>query len=133
MSLRKTDLPDSDETARNKHPYNDGEPDLEETVNDEGLQTSNKSGKHSSVEKLAASRPEFGTSPGAKPVPGAFGEDESHVVTGRNAGPNTNQFHCTGCGRYFNTRQELSNHEPECRLAKAATAQGRDSLQKQDE
>ena len=39
-------------------------------------QTSNKSGKHSSVEKLTASRPEFGASPGAKPVPGAGGDTE---------------------------------------------------------
>ena len=104
--------------------------DADESI--DGLQTSNKSGKHSSVEKLAASRPEFGTGRGAQAVPGAFGDDESHQVTGRNAGPGTNQFRCSGCGRYFNTHGELSTHEPECRLAKAATASGRDSLQHED-
>lgn len=129
----KTDLPDSDETARPKHAYEDGGPDVEETGSDENLQTSNKSGKHSSVEKLAASRPEFGSAPGAQPVPGAFGDDDSHPVTGRNAGPNTNQFRCNACGRYFNTQRELSAHEPECRLAKAATAGGRDSLRHEDQ
>jgi hypothetical protein len=132
MASKKTDLPDSDETARPKHAYEEGGLEANETGSDEGLQTSNKSGKHSSVEKLAASRPEFGTSPGAQPVPGAFGDDESHAVTGRNAGPGTNQFRCSGCGRYFNTRSELSAHEGECRLAKAATAGGRDSLREQD-
>jgi hypothetical protein len=133
MSIRKTDVPDSDETARAKHPYSAGDDLLpDETVNDEGRQTSNKSGKHSSVEKLAASRPEFGNAPGANLVDGAFGDDPSHPVTGRNAGPDTNQFRCSGCGRYFNTRAELSSHEPECRLAKAATSSGRDSLRHED-
>lgn len=132
MALKKTDLPDSDETARPKHAYNEGGPAVEETGTVEGLQTSNKSGKHSSVEKLAASRPEFGSAPGAQPVDGAFGGDESHVVTGRNAGPGTSEYRCSGCGRYFNTQGELSAHEGECRLAKAATAGGRDSLRQQD-
>lgn len=71
----KTNLPDSDETARGKHAYA-GEEDMPDASTDiEGLQTSNKSGKHSSVEKLAASRPEFGAAAGAKPVDGAFGKD----------------------------------------------------------
>jgi len=128
----KSNAPASDETARSQHPYAGDE--LMEDVSDdiEGLQTSNKSGKHSSVEKLAASRPEFGAGRGAQPVSGAFGEDETHAVTGRNAGPNTNQVRCSGCGRYFNTAAELSAHEPECRLAKAATASGRDSLRHED-
>lgn len=72
--------PDSDETAR----HDDAE--LRDTTVDDAVrtdtQTSNKSGKHSSVEKLTASRPEFGASPGANPVPGAFGnpqEDEEHA------------------------------------------------------
>src|SRR3954447_24417942 len=78
----KTNLPDSDETARRQHP-DAGEENVEDASdNIEGLQTSNKSGKHSSVEKLAASRPEFGEGSTSKPVPGAFGDDESHVVTG---------------------------------------------------
>jgi hypothetical protein len=129
--LPKTNSPDSDETSRTKHPYSeDAVPDASPDI--EGLQTSNKTGKHSSVEKLAASRPEFGRSPGANPVDGAFGDDPDHQTSGRLAGPGTNQFRCSGCGRYFNTQQELSDHEPACRLAKAATASGRDSLAHED-
>jgi hypothetical protein len=124
---RKTNYPDSDQSARKKHPDSGDEnvSDADTSVSD--LQTSNKSGKHSSAEKLAASRPEFGAGRGAQPVSGAFGSDEEgeHQITGRNAGPNTNQFRCETCGRYFNTREELSEHETECRAAKAATAAGR--------
>lgn len=36
-------------------------------------QTSHKSGSHSTVQKLHASRPDFGSSPKSKPVPGASG------------------------------------------------------------
>jgi hypothetical protein len=128
----KTNLPDSDETARNRQPDAGQEPIEDASSQIDGLQTSNKSGKHSSVEKLTASRPHLGTGTGSKPVPGAFGDDDSHPVTGRNAGPGTNQFRCSGCGRYFNTANELSEHEPECRLAKASTAHGRSSLQRED-
>lgn len=119
---KKTNYPNSDETARNKHPFTGDEnlPDVDTTT--PGLQTSNKSGKHSSAEKLAASRPEFGAGRGAQPVSGAFGDDPNHVVTGREAGPNTNRFRCETCGRYFNTQEELAAHETECRLAKQATA-----------
>jgi hypothetical protein len=71
---KKTSLPKSDQTARKM------EDDLSDTKYDQAenmeRQTSNKSGKHSSVEKLTASRPEFDAAPGAKPVPGAFGSDE---------------------------------------------------------
>jgi hypothetical protein len=130
--LPKTNSPDSDETARGKHPYA-GEEQIEDASGDiEGLQTSNKTGKHSSVEKLAASRPEFGSSAGAKPVDGAFGDDPNHPVTGRLAGPETNNFRCAACGRFFNSQSELSAHEGECRLAKAATASGRQSLEHED-
>lgn len=124
--MEKTNFPNSDESARKRHPDAAGDliPDADTSVSN--LQTSNKSGKHSTAEKLAASRPEFGTGRGAVPVDGAFGADEGeeteHVVTGRNAGPNTNQFRCESCGRYFNTQAELSTHEVECRLAKQATA-----------
>lgn len=128
----KTHSPDSDETARKKHAYA-GEEEMPDVSTDiAGLQTSNKSGKHSSVEKLAASRPEFGRSAGSQAVDGAFGDDPDHVVTGREAAPGTNQFRCNACGRYFNTERELAVHEPECRLAKAATASGRESLQRED-
>ncbi len=128
----KSNMPDSDETARAKHPDAAAEDIPDASSNIEDLQTSNKSGKHSSAEKLAASRPEFGTSPGARPVDGAFGDDPDHVTTGREAGPNTNQYRCSGCGRYFNTQNELRGHELECRTAKAATASGRESLQHED-
>lgn len=128
----KTDLPDSDETARKKHPYAGDEKMDDIDAASPDLQTSNKSGKHSSVEKLSASRPEFGAGRGAQPVSGAFGDDPSHVVTGRNAGPGTNQFRCNSCGRYFNTQGELSEHETECRTAKVATTEGREELKKED-
>jgi hypothetical protein len=130
--LPKTNLPDSDETAREKHGYAGNEQVQDASADIEGLQTSNKTGKHSSAEKLAASRPEFGESPGAKPVDGAFGDDPDHPISGREAGPGTNQFRCSACGRYFNAEEELTSHENECRLAKAATASGRDSLKRED-
>ena len=120
-SFAKTNLPDSDESARRKHAEAEDEdiPDASEDI--EGLQMSSKTGKHSSAEKLAASRPEFGTGAGAKPVDGAFGDDPNHPITGREAGPNTNQFQCDSCGRFFNTEAELSTHQVECRLAKEAS------------
>ncbi len=130
--LPKTNQPGSDETARGKHAHA-GEEEMPDASPDiEGLQTSNKTGKHSSVEKLAASRPEFGSSAGANPVDGAFGEDPNHAITGREAGPGTNEFRCNACGRYFNSSEELSQHEPECRLAKEATPAGRESLRHED-
>lgn len=73
MSRKAIAIPDSDQTARRDTAQN--EPSFEEVeTGTEGRQTSNKSGKRSSAEKLAASRPELGSSPGAKPVPGADGE-----------------------------------------------------------
>jgi hypothetical protein len=48
------------------------------------------------------------------------------------ADPGMNQFRCNACGRYFNTQAQLSQHEPECRIAKMATAEGRRELEKQD-
>ena len=79
---RKNDLPDSDETARNKHAM-DPEEKADIDLSDVDIQTSNKSGKHSSVEKLAAARPEFGERPGAKPVDGAFGNDDEENIGNR--------------------------------------------------
>jgi len=80
--MRKTNaVPDSDTSARKKHEQ--AEPVDETVENLEGRQTSIKSGKHSSMEKMAASRPEMAESPGAHPVPGAFGnEHEDEEVTG---------------------------------------------------
>jgi hypothetical protein len=75
---RKTDLPDSDESARNKHALEQEDENYSEVTDVvTELQTSNKTGKHSTSEKLAASRPEFGTGRGAQPVDGAFGKDDS--------------------------------------------------------
>ncbi len=49
-----------------------------------------------------------------------------------NAGPETNQFRCNACGRWFNTQAELSAHEVECRAAKVTTETGRHDLEQQD-
>ncbi len=131
----KTDIPDSDRSARNAHAAADdldteGNTDL--TLN---AQTSNKTGKHSTVEKLSASRPEYGEGRGAVPVDGAFGydEDKADHAVGRNASPGTNQFKCDGCGRFFNTEEELSTHAVECRAAKSSTAEGRTELLNESE
>ena len=131
VTNNKSNSPDSDQTARSKHA--DSSDELTEDTSLADPQTSTKSGKHSSVEKLAASRPELGSGRGAQSVPGAFGDDESHPITGRNAAPDTNNFRCSACGRYFNTAGELSAHEPDCRTAKASTESGRRSLQYEDE
>jgi len=85
--MRKTTaVPDSDTTARKKH---EDDTAIDETLdNTDGRQTSQKTGKHSSVEKMAASRPEFAESPGAHPVPGADGDpgkDHEPTPEGTNA------------------------------------------------
>ena len=72
MSVKNIKIPDSDVTAR-KRPSGGDNPGMD-TEKLEGLQTSSKTGKHSSVQKLAASRPEFGDAPGAHPKGGAFGD-----------------------------------------------------------
>jgi hypothetical protein len=56
--------------------------------------------------------------------------EENNMPT--NAGPNTNQFRCNACGRYFNTQGELSSHELECRNTKMSTAEGARELREQD-
>lgn len=123
----KTNYPDSDESVRRNHPDTADDPTQDVEPSYPGLQTSTKSGKHSTVEKLAASRPEFGSGRASQPVPGAFGHDEqTHSPTGRNASSGTNQHRCKTCGRFFNTQAELSEHAIECRAAKAATAATRD-------
>src|SRR5881227_1854314 len=48
------------------------------------------------------------------------------------AGPETNQFRCNACGRYFNTIQELRSHEIDCRVAKESTPEGRAELAAED-
>lgn len=129
----KFNAPDSDQSARKSHHPEEDLDTAETTDANVNVETSRKTGKHSTAEKLAASRSEFAEGRRAQPVPGAFGRDaEEQHATGRNASPGTDQFRCSGCGRYFNTQQDLRAHEPECRLAKAATAGGRDSLRQQD-
>lgn len=49
------------------------------------------------------------------------------------AGPNTNEFRCNACGRYFNTAAELRAHEPDCRAAKGATPEGAEELRREDQ
>lgn len=73
---RKTNYPDSDQSARKSHPAKEDEETSESTDETLNLQTSHKSGKHSAIEKLSASRPEFSEGRGAQPVDGAFGSDE---------------------------------------------------------
>jgi len=131
---RKGNFPTSDQTSRSKHAdLNDDASYEKDDTPLAGLQTSNNSGKHSSVEKLGASRPEYGSGRGAQNVPGAFGDDPSHLTRGREAAPNTNQFRCSGCGRYLNTAADLSVHELDCRNAKASTESGRKNLEHEDE
>lgn len=48
------------------------------------------------------------------------------------AEPGMNQYRCNSCGRYFNTQEQLSQQEPECRTAKMATAEGKRELEAQD-
>ena len=123
MSRKGIGVPDSDQTARRPEAAAEEDEISEDAGNIEARQTSNKTGKHSSAEKLAASRPEFGTGPGAKHVDGAFGRqipEEAGLRGPRLSLAGTNQFHCESCGRDFNMESELSTHEIECRLAKQA-------------
>lgn len=46
------------------------------------------------------------------------------------AGPNTNDFRCNACGRYFNTEAELAEHSVECLTAKQATPSGQATLER---
>jgi len=72
MSKKSNSIPDSDQSERGVHNQTD-QTETDSQILDGG-QTSNKTGKHSATEKLAASRPEFGSSPGNNPVDGAFGD-----------------------------------------------------------
>jgi hypothetical protein len=75
--MKKTHLPDSDESARQKHAQEQEEENWNEVTDVvTTTQTSHKSGKHSTAEKLAASRPEFSEGRGAQHVDGAFGADK---------------------------------------------------------
>jgi hypothetical protein len=80
---RNSKLPDSDPTARKRGGESQQVPS--EEMSSAVPETSHKSGKHSSVEKASASRPESQPAPGAKPKPGSFGSDRSGT-TGNAAG-----------------------------------------------
>lgn len=76
---KKTDLPDSDESARQKHAQEQEQENWSEVTDVvTTTQTPHKSGKHSTAEKLAASRPEFGQGNQGKPVDGASGKQEEN-------------------------------------------------------
>ena len=72
MSTKSNKIPDSDVAERGPVDVSDTNP--EDAGITEVRQTSLKTGKHSSVEKQAASRPELGTAPGFHPKDGAFGD-----------------------------------------------------------
>ena len=83
---KKTHLPDSDQSARQKHPREQEEENWKEVTDVvKTTQTSHKTGKTSTAEKLAASRPEFGEGRGARHVDGASGpeEEEREDLPGR--------------------------------------------------
>ena len=48
------------------------------------------------------------------------------------ASPDTNNFRCNACGRYFNESGELRAHEAECRPAKLSTESGARQLANED-
>jgi len=75
----KTNFPDSDQSNRRGYPPAEYENPPAEDGGDLDLQTSHKSGKHSSVLKEAASRPDSGKGRGAEHVAGAFGSDNQEV------------------------------------------------------
>jgi hypothetical protein len=109
---KSTKMSDSDVRARHQD-----EDILDELMDDlpeniEGRQISNKAGLHSTAQKLAASRPEFGPR-GTKAA--------EQAGTGR--------FRCPSCGRYFDAEATLKMHEPECRIAKVATREGERELE----
>ncbi len=72
MSVKTNKIPNSDETARKGNSAEND--DLIDNTDRSGGQTSNKSGKHSSVEKAAASRPGMDDAPGFHPKDGAHGD-----------------------------------------------------------
>jgi len=48
------------------------------------------------------------------------------------ASPGTNEFRCNACGRFFNSPEDLAQHEVDCRAAKEATGHGRAELAEAD-
>jgi hypothetical protein len=88
VSGKVTTNPNADHSARGQH--EDLSEEMSEMTGDLATRdSSNKSGKKSSAKKLGASRPDFGPSAKAKPVPGAHGDGrqtKDHRKTTRDAG-----------------------------------------------
>ena len=120
---RKSRNPKSDQSVRKSNPPHVDTGMGESSDRTVNAQTSTKSGKHSSAAKLSGSRPNFGEGRRAQPVDGAFGleDNKQNHPTGRGSSVSLNQYRCETCGRYFDIEAELTAHETECRLAKAAT------------
>ena len=79
----KTNYPDSDQSNRRGYPPADYEnPPAENGGDLDLLETSHKSGKHSSVIMGAASRTDSAEARGAEHVPGAFGANVENISTG---------------------------------------------------
>jgi hypothetical protein len=47
--------------------------------------------------------------------------------------PETSNYRCASCGRFFNTPNELRQHETECRVAEETTAPGEQMLAVEDQ
>jgi hypothetical protein len=80
MSNKGTNIPSSDVNARRRLADLSVEKDELPLDNMGDLQTSNKQGSHSTVEKLADSRGQSSARPWAQPVDGAFGYDEPDPI-----------------------------------------------------
>jgi hypothetical protein len=76
---QRTNYPDSDQSNRRGYPPEEYENPPAEEGGGLDLQTSHKSGKHSSVVKEAASRPESGEGRKAGHVSGAFGSNNEEA------------------------------------------------------
>jgi hypothetical protein len=76
---QRTNYPDSDQSNRRGYPPAEYENPPAEEGGDLDLQTSHKSGKHSSVVKEADSRPDSGEGRKAEHVPGAFGSSNEEA------------------------------------------------------
>lgn len=125
MSRKGVKIPDSDVSARHGKGEIEAERNEQPLENLDDLQTSNKAGGHSTVEKLAASRSEFAPRSSAGPVAGAFGKGVPHPS-------GTGLYRCNACGRYFDVERDLREHETECRAAKVSTHEGAAELAHED-
>ncbi len=49
------------------------------------------------------------------------------------ASPGTNQFRCDSCGRWFNTEEEISRHQVDCKGAEQSGAPPRKHVTPEEE